>query len=427
MSLTHSKTKLKNGVEFDYIYKKDSPLALYITFLAGSAFDPQGKEGLAHITEHLLMQKSKKYPNSNSNRKQLRKLGSYFNAGTGDTTVTYTLVTGVKKDLDKAIDIFINPIIDPLIKKVDLEKEKNIVLAELSNSISDPERYLNTILFHEQYFEGTPMQRPILGTKKAISSFTLKDFKDFHRNMYQNGYFKVFAAGGVSFDTLTNHLNSSFSGFGKLNKNLLHQRLDIGKNVKDTKNVLIKPYKDLDSVYLSLGFRTTSMFNHKHANALVILKDVLGGFQSSILNDLIREELGLVYSISTYTGSFIDSGMFEIYTTVPKQNLNKVINQTLNQLEIIKKQGINPSDLKDVKVRLLNTLPFSLETSSSIGDSYSSSYFYGNTSTPFNVKTRINSVTNKDIIEVANKYFNKKDLKIGMCGDVASSDIKIDL
>ena len=67
--------------------------------------------------------------------------------------------------------------------------------------------------------------------------------------------------------------------------------------------------RELEQVHVLLGFNGLS-YDDKDYYALQILSVLLGGGMSSRLFQKVREELGLAYSIYSFSSSYVDGGFF---------------------------------------------------------------------------------------------------------------------
>ena len=67
---------------------------------------------------------------------------------------------------------------------------------------------------------------------------------------------------------------------------------------------------------------------------------ILGGGMSSRLFQEVREKRGLAYSIYSYTSSYMEEGMFNIYVGCNPKNYNKVMNIINSQINKIIDKGL---------------------------------------------------------------------------------------
>jgi predicted Zn-dependent peptidase len=98
---------------------------------------------------------------------------------------------------------------------------------------------------------------------------------------------------------------------------------------------------------------------------MILLNNTIGGGMSSRLFQEIREKRGLAYSVYSYHSSYMDSGLFTIYTgTAPKQT-EEVLKVSLDIIGEMIAKGMTQSELRKGKEQLKGSLILSLESTSS--------------------------------------------------------------
>ena len=73
---------------------------------------------------------------------------------------------------------------------------------------------------------------------------------------------------------------------------------------------------------------------------LMFYPQYLGDSRSSILNQKLKEEKQLVYSILASNSTFMDDGLFVIQTSFKLNNLKSVEDGIFKEIDLIKKGGI---------------------------------------------------------------------------------------
>jgi predicted Zn-dependent peptidase len=91
--------------------------------------------------------------------------------------------------------------------------------------------------------------------------------------------------------------------------------------------------KDLEQVNVILGFEGVDFYSDLYY-ATAVYSTVLGSGMSSRLFQEIREKRGLVYSISSYTSSFSDSGIFGVYAGTGQKEITELVPVLCDQLNI---------------------------------------------------------------------------------------------
>ena len=126
---------------------------------------------------------------------------------------------------------------------------------------------------------------------------------------------------------------------------------------------------------------------------------------SRLFKDL-REQQGLAYQLGTSYSPNVLRGSFLLYIGTDPDTLEKAKNGLFNEINRLKTEYVGDKELKDAKEKLLGNYVIGLETNL---DKASNLGWYEASTRGYEFKDNyeklINSVTDSDIIEVANKYF----------------------
>ena len=181
--------QLDNGMQVLLIENPALPMAgVNVAVKVGSAYETFSTSGMSHMLEHLLFNGT-----TTRNQKQLYDdvdlIGGYNNASTAEFYTNFMMVTpfeNIKKGMEIQADMLFNSTL-PLEK---FEKEKGIVLEEISKTLADPQEQIerNTLSI---LYDGHSLSLPTLGTYSTIQSMSRDNVFSF----YKNNYFFVFFVG----------------------------------------------------------------------------------------------------------------------------------------------------------------------------------------------------------------------------------------
>lgn len=174
--------RLDNGMEVLLIENHALPMVGVNTVVrVGSAYETFSSSGMCHMLEHLLFNGT-----TSRNQKQLYddvdRIGGYNNASTAEFYTNYMMVTptaNIRKGMEIQADMLFNSTL-PVDK---FQKEKGIVLEEISKSLATPqeqsERNTLSILY-----AGHGLSLPTLGTYSTIQSMSRDAVNAFYKNNY---------------------------------------------------------------------------------------------------------------------------------------------------------------------------------------------------------------------------------------------------
>lgn len=180
----------------------DNWMEVRVVLNYGSLDDPIGKEGLAHMIEHLVFQGTQRFP-TNKDILVDAKRNIFFDSLGGNTFYDRTYFSGrmTQSNAAKGFEVFRDLIFFPMFREADLIGEKKVVLAEMW------ERYLNTaniqaqIMLRKDLYGDHPMARsadPVLGDEETIGAMSTEDVLISHRNNFHSGNLFFLFAGDVS-------------------------------------------------------------------------------------------------------------------------------------------------------------------------------------------------------------------------------------
>lgn len=175
---------------------------------AGTRMNPDGKDGLAHLFEHLLLGKTKKYPTPTELSEAVEGMGATKNGFTSREIVGYT-ISSAAKDAKSGIEILNEIVNRPLFDEESLSKEKLVIEKEQVKANSDPEKTVRELMY-KIFFAGTPLESSNLGTATSLKRITLQDVENFWKENYVVENSLLCVAGGVSFKEVEQAAENTF-------------------------------------------------------------------------------------------------------------------------------------------------------------------------------------------------------------------------
>ena len=165
--------------------------------------------------------------------------------------------------------------------------------------------------------------------------------------------------------------------------------------------------KNTQTAWLFLGWQTSGVKNTKEYATLQVINSLLGSGMSSRLFKNLRDQHGLAYQIGTSFSPNLNGGNLVTYIGTNPQNLEIAKTKLFQEINRLKTEYVGTKELQEAKDKLLGQFVISQETNlekaSTIGWFEASNRGYDFKTT---YPKLVNEVTENDIIEVANKYFN---------------------
>lgn len=394
--------QLQNGIR---ILHKPSPSNIShacIIINAGSRDEDPSKDGLAHFIEHLLFKQTEKR-NTNQILNRLELVGGDLNAY---TTKEYTCIHAsfLKPHLERSLDLFEDIVFHSVFPEEEMKKEKEVILDEISSYQDQPDEAINDD-FEDLLFQGHPMGRNILGTPLTVMGFTKQDIVDFHKANYRTDEIVIGIYGDYDFKTI---IRLSDKIFGGIPANLPERTREKTGAYSAKKLVFSKP---INQTHCVIGNRSYSM-HHRHKTAFLLLNNLLGGTgMSSRLNLEIREKYGIAYTIESNYTPMSDTGIFSIYFGTDTEKTGKALKLVEKELRKLREQKLGPVQLRQAKDKFIGQIALGEENRMGLLISMSKSLLdYGRVDSLEEIFAKINSVTDSQVLDIANEMFDPKEL-----------------
>ena len=410
---------LKNGSQLLFVSLANADSSVVMaTVKSGPRFDPIGKGGLSHFTEHMLFRGTRRYPSRTKLAEVLERKGAQAEAFSYHETNKYW-VRCAKEDTTFAVENLVERIYASLVKKEDIEAEKGVVKEEKEVLFSNPEKLIWEI-WSQTLWKGEALGRVYLGNEKSIDSFTRDDVLDFIRKYYVSKNIIYFIGGNIDIEKILEKINlllpkSSFKQSFPIQK---------GQNAQASNDQNINIFRnDSKDITVALGFRTVPQ-EHKLKEVFELVSAFLGGGMSSKLGQEIAEP-GYTYSIGATTENLSDAGYLVVRFTTGKNLLKKVLRIIYLTILSLTQKPLNDRELNSAKGFYIGQLKINIETALDWALYYSNQAIC-NFNKITTLEEKVGKISNIDpnlILKVSKEYFRKENFCLAAIGDVKEKDI----
>nr|MDQ3817473.1 insulinase family protein [Acidobacteriota bacterium] len=267
------------------------------------------------------------------------------------------------------------------------------------------------------YFPDHPLGRPIEGTAETVSSFDKDRTAEFHAREFNARNLVIAAAGNVNHAQLVEMAARAF-GEGAATDDVAQGAPAQSQKPAAAAPILIERKKELEQAHLIIAAPWPSATSDDRY-AASLLANVLGGGTSSRLWQAIREERGLAYAVGAGASAFSDIGVFNIYAGTSPEQLDEVVDLSLEELRRAVREGVTREELELVKEQAVSSILLGLESSSiRAGALARQEIIHGRRITPDEVIRRIESVALEDLQLIARQYFTTAGLALAALGDL---------
>ena len=158
--------------------------------------------------------------------------------------------------------------------------------------------------------------------------------------------------------------------------------------------------------------------NNEDFLKLRLANEILGGGFSSRLNQKIRDDLGLTYSIGSSIDARSDRGIFIVSTFTKNETAGKTLTETLAVFQEFVENGVNETELRAAKNLLIGQFPKVIETPDRLASTYMFLDFYGvPRSYLSDFIKNLEKISLTEVNEVIKKYYHPRNFRIVVYGD----------
>ncbi len=401
---------LKNGMKFLVVEDNSIPNAnMYLFYKVGSRNEYQGITGLSHFFEHMMFNGAKKYGPKEFDR-TMEFNGGANNAYTREDVTVYTdwfPASATETMFDLEGDRISSLSIDPKM----VESERGVVLSERSTGLENSPWQLLTQSVQAQAFQEHPYHWPVIGYEDDMKNWKQADLERYFKTYYAPNNCVVVVSGAVKTDDIKKLAEKYLESIPSQPEPPKVHTVEPPQTGE--RRIILK--KDVATPYLYIAYKVPEAKNDDYY-PLVLLGDILSSGKSSRLYASLVDDKQLANSVFISYDESFDPTLFGFYAVT-----NKGVNETdlekaiYDELEKIKKDGINERELQKVKNQKLIEFYGQVETingkSNNIG---TYEVFFGDYKKMFDAPAQYNKVTADDIKRVTNKYFAKSNRTVGI-------------
>lgn len=386
-------------------------VALGIWLSAGSREDPQGKEGLAHFTEHLVFKGTEKH-SAREIARIIDSLGGQMNAATSEEYTVYH-ATVLAEGMETALEIMAELVTSPRFAREDIERERGVILEEIREAEDSPDDVAMRLLDATLWGDDHPLGRPILGRRETVATLGQDELRWFFDRFYRDGRKAVVLCGKVDPEEAASLARKLFT---PSRDTRIPQR-----SAPRGRSGLRVTERPIQQVHLALGFPTCPAGAPERI-ALEVLHTVLGGGMSSRLFQRVREERGLVYSVTSFVRYYTDVGYLGVYAAAEPNRAGEILKLIFSEVEDLARRGPREEELEWAKGRVRGLFLIGLETPAGRMSRLGWLEALGLPPTPpADVLGKLTQVTPDDIRKLAAKYLAPERAALALVGPNAAA------
>ena len=406
--------KLSNGLEVLLVEHHELPVvSMNLLIKSGAAADQNDRAGLASLTAALLDEGTNTRSALDISN-QLAAIGAQLGSGSGRDSSSVTLRT-LERQIDKALEIYADVIVNPAFPKDELERARSSRLAQLSQLRDNADAVSDLVFASLLYGRKHPYGQPAIGDTASVSAVGDADLRRFYETYYRPNNAALIVVGDVTAASLMPKLERAFANW----KSAPVPAVNLSTPpARERAAIYIVDKPGAAQSVISIGQigveRATPDFF-----PLLVMNNILGGGFVSRVNLNLREDKGYTYGARTSFDFRRAAGPFTASAGVQTAVTKESVSEFLKELRGIRgEMPVSDRELEIAKQAIIRGYPRGFETPDQIAGRLSDVVLYGLPDDYFNnYIARVRAVIKDDITRVANRYLDPSRAAILIVGD----------
>lgn len=412
---------LENGLRLVVIPDASLPRVSYQLMLGqGSTVDPQGLEGLTSITTRMLRRGTIR-KSASQVAEAFESLGGEFRESVSKDHILI-LASGLSPYQKELFSVFWEVIQEPSFMVAEIEKRKSEALAALARATDEPSTFTELRL-EEIIFAGSSYALPTGGREESIPKIKRADVLKQYASLFRPDQAQLVISGRIDSAHLE-RLKEIVSRWRKPTTKPLTVPVKASEGNSKKVWVFHKPGLEQTQIrfaHTSIARRDPQFLKYRLANL------PLGGAFASRLNQVVRDDLGLTYSVFSSVQTYRDTGAFVVSTFTRHEKVRETIDATWGEITKLQNRGVSARELKASQAVLKGQFPAALETTDRLGFNLmilnlagvSEDYLY-------NFFRDVDAITVKDVNTAAAQMIRPEEMQIVIYTDYSKTREQIE-
>ena len=342
-----SRVVLDNGmVVIIYENRSNPTVALTGGLNAGGMLDPDGKNGLAQITAGLLQKgTSKRTADQIAQEKDFVGMSIGTSADTESASFSGRALS---KNLDLMLELLSDSLRNPTFPQDEFDKLKARRLSGIKQEQDNPDSLAFRAFSGKVYPPGHPYHALTVDDELAnTSSISRDEVVAFYKSHYGPETAVLVLVGDVDTQQASAKIKAHFGDWQKIGAPPRPPIPSVPRQTAVEKQVIPMPDKSQNSVIL--GYAGGLKRSDPDFYAAIIMNYVLGGGGAlgSQLGNVLRDDMGLVYSIYSTFDAGLGAGPWYAYLGTNPQNVDKAAKVLVDQIKLMRNEGADKQKVRE--------------------------------------------------------------------------------
>jgi predicted Zn-dependent peptidase len=375
----------------------------------GSRAEPAELNGISHFIEHMVF-KGTENRTAEEIARASDRIGGMLDAFTAKEMTCFQMRV-LDEHLPRGFDLLSDLVLRPLFAAEEIEREKSVILEEISMVQDNPEDLVHENLT-QNFWPGHPLSRPILGTPGTVRAFTRDGLQVWFQRRYTPENLLITAAGNLTHQQVMDLAEAAFGAQPRGNG------LPGSTTPQPAPHIALRTKHELEQVHICLGVPAFPLPDPRRF-AVSIMNIVLGTGMSSRLFQNIREKQGLAYAVFSDINPYRDAGLLTVYAGTSVASVEKLVGSVMAEFQAIRGELVTEEELQRAKDNVKGAMLLALESSGTRMSRLARQYLYFDEFvTTEKLLAQIEAVTREQVREVAQEFFRSGRISASVLGNL---------
>ncbi|MDK3023719.1 insulinase family protein [Cupriavidus taiwanensis] len=380
-----------------------------ITYLVGSRHENYGETGMAHLLEHLLFKGTPSLPGKTIPGEFARRGMSVNGTTAQDRTNYFETFTASDDNLDWALRMEADRMVNSVIARADLDSEMTVVRNEMEMGENSPGRMLMQQTMAAAYRWHNYGKAPI-GARSDVENVSIDNLRAFYRRYYQPDNAVLVVAGKFDPAATLARIERYFGPIPRPQRVLPAEPTVEPAQEGARELVVMRPG---DTRLVAAQYHV-SPGAHPDTTALSLLTIILADTPGGRLYKALVER-GQAASIGSAFYAMKDPGALLFMAQASKdQPLAAARAGLITQIEGFAEAPVTEAELERARVRMRNAYEQYMNDPGALGIALSEAIAKGDWRLFFLARDRIETTTLADVQRVAQNYFQASNRTLGV-------------
>ncbi len=386
----------------------------------GSVNETKENNGISHVIEHCLF-KGTKTRSAKQLADEISAIGDQLNAFTGKECTAFYGVT-LTEYLPKMMELVGDMLQNSTFEEEPLQKELGVILEEIDMYDDSPEDLVHELL-EKNIWKNHALGYIISGEKSVVSGMTRAQILDYMKLHYCGSNMVISIAGNFDETEVLECLNRYFAAIPRFGTGI-NANMD-ADTVPLFQRCLCERKKDVEQLYMNLAFSTMDERDEER-HVQIMANALLGGSNNSRLFQQVREELGLAYSVYSYSSLYRYAGLFHIDVIVNPANALVVYDKLSEILTDFSNTAISEEELNSLYTQLRIEMIMGSESARNRMERNAKALLMHGRIVPLEeTLEKLSKVTAEDIRKFGETYFDLSRAGICLVGEIGKDAEKV--